>query len=363
MSRRARMIVFLAGAAGLAVMLGAAFARMPAFGAAVHLYRTLAVRGAVAHRTANVVSSVNFDLRGLDTLGEETILIASVVGAAVLLRPAEEETRRQPRYTGRTLESTRLLGYLLLPVTLIIGFDLVAHGHLTPGGGFQGGVVIATGMFLLYVTDSYQALGLAPPRARLRGRRGPRRGRLRRRGPGRAGGQRRVPGQHHQPEGDVRPVVLRRDGAGPRRGRRAGGGLRHDRADHPLPGAGHRGDRDGGRPMSVYAYCVAAWLLLIGGYGIATSRHLVHAIISLSVAQAGTYVLLLAVGFQNRAPAPVFGSTSKPAIRVVDPVVQAMTLTDVVVSATVTALLLALAIQVHKRQGTVNPDELTALKG
>ena len=166
MSRRARMIVFLAGAAGLAVMLGAAFARMPAFGAAVHLYRTLAVRDAVAHRTANVVSSVNFDLRGLDTLGEETILIASVVGAAVLLRPAEEETRRQPRYTGRTLESTRLLGYLLLPVTLIIGFDLVAHGHLTPGGGFQGGVVIATGIFLLYVTDSYQALGLlarSPP--------------------------------------------------------------------------------------------------------------------------------------------------------------------------------------------------------
>ena len=163
MSRRVRMIVFLAGAAGLAVMLGAAFARMPAFGAAVHLYRTLAVHDAVARRTANVVSSVNFDLRGLDTLGEETILIASVVGVAVLLRPAEEETRRQPRYTGRTLESTRLLGYLLLPVTLIIGFDLVAHGHLTPGGGFQGGVVIATGMFLLYVTDSYQALGRLRP--------------------------------------------------------------------------------------------------------------------------------------------------------------------------------------------------------
>jgi multicomponent Na+:H+ antiporter subunit C len=74
-------------------------------------------------------------------------------------------------------------------------------------------------------------------------------------------------------------------------------------------------------------------------------------------------VLLLAVGFQNHVPAPVFGSTSKPTIKVVDPLVQAMTLTDVVVSATVTALLLALAIQVHKRQGTVNPDELTALKG
>jgi multicomponent Na+:H+ antiporter subunit C len=115
--------------------------------------------------------------------------------------------------------------------------------------------------------------------------------------------------------------------------------------------------------MSVYAYCVAAWLLLIGGYGIAVSTHLVHAILSLSVAQAGTYVLLLAVGFQQHASAPVFGSTTKPNVRVVDPVVQAMTLTDIVVSATVTALLLALAIQVRKRQGTVNPDELTALKG
>ncbi len=93
MSRRVRMIVFLAGAAGLAVMFGVAFARMPAFGAVVHLYRTRAVRAAVAHRTTNVVSSVNSDLRGMDTLGEETILIASVVGAAVLLRPAGEETQ------------------------------------------------------------------------------------------------------------------------------------------------------------------------------------------------------------------------------------------------------------------------------
>jgi multicomponent Na+:H+ antiporter subunit C len=115
--------------------------------------------------------------------------------------------------------------------------------------------------------------------------------------------------------------------------------------------------------MSVYAYFVAAWLMLAGGYGIVRSRNLVHAVVSLSVAQAGTYVLLLTVGYQNHALAPVFGSTTKPAKNVVDPVVQAMTLTDIVVSATVTALLLALAVQVSKRQGTVDPDELKALKG
>jgi multicomponent Na+:H+ antiporter subunit C len=116
--------------------------------------------------------------------------------------------------------------------------------------------------------------------------------------------------------------------------------------------------------MTIYAYLVGGYLILAGGYGIVRSRHLVHAIVCLSIAQAGTYVLLLAVGYQRGgATAPVFGSTTKPNKQVVDPVVQAMTLTDIVVSATVTALLLALAIQINKRHGTVDPDDLTALRG
>lgn len=115
--------------------------------------------------------------------------------------------------------------------------------------------------------------------------------------------------------------------------------------------------------MSVYAYVVAGLLLLLGGVGIARSRNLVHAIVCLFVSQTSTYVLLLAVGYQKGASAPVFGSTSPPSKHVVDPVVQAMTLTDVVVSATVTALLLALAIQVNKQHGTVDPDELSSLEG
>jgi multicomponent Na+:H+ antiporter subunit C len=116
--------------------------------------------------------------------------------------------------------------------------------------------------------------------------------------------------------------------------------------------------------MDVYAYLVAGYLILAGCYGIVRSRHLVHSVVCLSVAQSGTYVLLLAVGYQRGgATAPVFGSTTKPNTHVVDPLVQAMTLTDIVVSATVTALLLALSIQINKRHGTVDPDELVALRG
>jgi multicomponent Na+:H+ antiporter subunit C len=116
--------------------------------------------------------------------------------------------------------------------------------------------------------------------------------------------------------------------------------------------------------MAVYAYLVAGYLILAGCYGIVRSRHLVHAVVCLSIAQSGTYVLLVAIGYQRGgASAPVFGPTTEPTTQVVDPLVQAMTLTDIVVSATVTAVLLALAIQINKRQGTVDPDDLAALKG
>ena len=115
--------------------------------------------------------------------------------------------------------------------------------------------------------------------------------------------------------------------------------------------------------MSYLAYAVAAWLFLVGALGIARSHHLVHTVVALSVAQAGTYVLLLGIGYQRQAGAPVFTLGTSPKAPVVDPVVQAMTLTDIVVSATVTALLAALSIQIAKLHHTADPDELRALRG
>jgi len=116
--------------------------------------------------------------------------------------------------------------------------------------------------------------------------------------------------------------------------------------------------------MSVYAYLVAIFVLLVGAFGIVRSRNLVHAVVCLSIAQSGTYILLLAVGYQSNATPPVFGSpATKPTKAVAEPLVQAMALTDIVVSATVTALLLAIAVQIHKRHNTVDPNELAALRG
>ena len=115
--------------------------------------------------------------------------------------------------------------------------------------------------------------------------------------------------------------------------------------------------------MSVYAYVVAAAIMLIGIIGIATSRNLVHAVVCLSVAQSSTYVLLIAVGFQSGGVAPIFGGSVGQQTPVVDPVVQALTLTDIVVSAAVTSMLLALVIQMAKRRRAIDPDDLGPLEG
>lgn len=114
--------------------------------------------------------------------------------------------------------------------------------------------------------------------------------------------------------------------------------------------------------MSYLPYGVAAWLFLIGLYGVISSRNLIHLIICIGIIQSSTYVLLLAIGYRTGAAAPIFADIPVGTL-VVDPVVQALMLTDVVVEVTVVALLLALAIQVHKRHGTLNPDELRKLKG
>lgn len=114
--------------------------------------------------------------------------------------------------------------------------------------------------------------------------------------------------------------------------------------------------------MSVLPYAVAAWLLLVGLYGVVSSENLIHMVLCLSIVQSSTYVLLLAVGYRSKAAAPVFADIST-STKAVDPVVQALTLTDIVVEATVVALLLALAVQAHKRFGTLHPDELNPLRG
>jgi multicomponent Na+:H+ antiporter subunit C len=109
--------------------------------------------------------------------------------------------------------------------------------------------------------------------------------------------------------------------------------------------------------VSVLPYLLALWLFFVGLYGVVTSRHLVHLVVCLGVMQSSTYVLLLAIGYRKGHTAPIFSDVPhRP--KAVDPVVQALTLTDIVVAVTGSALLLALVVEIWKRAETLDPDAL-----
>jgi multicomponent Na+:H+ antiporter subunit C len=114
--------------------------------------------------------------------------------------------------------------------------------------------------------------------------------------------------------------------------------------------------------MSFLPFAVAAWLFVVGLWGIVTSRHLVHLAVCLTVVQSSTYLLLLSVGYVRHGSAPVYADIP-PVTTGTDPVVHALTLTDIVVEATVTALVLALAVQSMKRFKSVDPDRIRSLRG
>jgi multicomponent Na+:H+ antiporter subunit B len=165
-----RRRIFLIGAAGLTALLVWGLSGLPDFGTRLPLYGGLVNHLAVPQRSAtDVVTAVNFDYRGFDTLGEEFILFAAVLGLALLLRETRDETegeidddapQRRPPPTSAAL---RLLTLLLVPFTVLLSVYITAHGHLTPGGGFQGGVIGATALLLVYIGGEYLALRRVRP--------------------------------------------------------------------------------------------------------------------------------------------------------------------------------------------------------
>ena len=153
MNRTVRLGLFAISAAGLAALLFWSLIGLPDFGHYHWPYGKLLNAVAVNERhTTNVVGVTVFDYRGFDTLGEEFILFTAVVGVSLLLRKdREERVLRDPIRS----DGVRLLGMLTVAAVLVLGLWVVAFGYVTPGGGFQGGVVLAGAFLLVYLACSY----------------------------------------------------------------------------------------------------------------------------------------------------------------------------------------------------------------
>jgi multicomponent Na+:H+ antiporter subunit B len=165
MTPAVRLRLFLPLALLLAALLAWALQGAPRFGAFSGDYGQWLNRHTEAQRhVTDVVTAINFDYRGWDTLGEEYILFISVIGVRLLLRTQRDERESRPRdqaagrRTTPSSASVRVLGLALIGPLVLYGLDVVAHGHLTPGGGFQGGVVLASALWLVYLAGSYEIL-------------------------------------------------------------------------------------------------------------------------------------------------------------------------------------------------------------
>ena len=146
MSTRVRTTVFILGAAGLGLLCVGGLSGLPEFGDHQGAYAELLDRVAVQQRKAtNVVAAVTFDYRGYDTLMEEIILFTAVLATALLLRPKPNEEEESPDDEAVGLEApdvsdaVRIACLGLVGPCILFGLYVVAHGHLTPGGGFQVG--------------------------------------------------------------------------------------------------------------------------------------------------------------------------------------------------------------------------------
>ncbi len=169
------------GALGGLLLIGGliwAFSGLPAFGHYDHRYGRLVARESVPERAAtNSVNVTAFDYRGIDTLGEEFILFVSVVAVVVLLRRLRDERQLEEQAgngsaggpeagdayaegegaASRAPASPlqRWFGLALGPPLMLLAAYVITHGQLTPGGGFQGGVVLMAALAVVFVAGEY----------------------------------------------------------------------------------------------------------------------------------------------------------------------------------------------------------------
>lgn len=163
MTPRQRLWLFVIAGAGLVACYLWAFAGLPGFGHYPGPYGPEVLKDAVEQTNATgVVSAVNFDYRGFDTVGEEFILFTAAAGMSVVLRrlrgeqdqdqkqpPADQTMDRDPPATSSPL---RVATLVLVGPLAVLGWWLATHAQTNPSGGFQGGVVIASALMLVYLS-------------------------------------------------------------------------------------------------------------------------------------------------------------------------------------------------------------------
>ncbi len=139
----------------LAVALYQALARVPFGTDRMAVSRYYLDHGVQDLGGVNIVTSVVVLYRGFDTLGEVTVLFLAATGLGALLHGLvlHDEKRRRTKTPPSLIMRTATR--ILFPLILLLGAYVFVHGHLTPGGGFPGGVVVALAYLLGFLAHDH----------------------------------------------------------------------------------------------------------------------------------------------------------------------------------------------------------------
>ena len=116
--------------------------------------------------------------------------------------------------------------------------------------------------------------------------------------------------------------------------------------------------------MITFNYIASFFLIALGFYTIITKFNLIKTVIGLSIADYGVNLLIISIGFNEGGTAPIFTPGELTAASYfVDPILQALTLSSIVIGACVTAMSLSLVIKLHESYGTLDTREIRRLRG
>ena len=268
----------------------------------------------------------------------------------------------------------RSLADSYLPIALVLGFYVILHGNISPGGGFQGGVLAASGVLLLYLGYGFRGIATAINMERM-----------------------------HRLEavGAIAYVLFAMLGifAGYNFCRNilwnsgsigdlwssgtialmnyavgfkvlTGVGfllllviyLLGMDEDHEFDGTIPTTEQEEGGLLANYIGAVA--LVVIGFYAMAMKRDIIKIVVGMGLVDYGLNLMIVSIGFNEGGTAPIytFGELTS-GMYFVDPIPQALTLTSIVIGACVTAMALALCVRLYKEYGTLDAHEIRRLHG
>ena len=164
-----RRLVTFATLSAFAVVLFMTLVKLPAFGSPpgslAHVYAGATVPD---FHITNVVTAISFGYRGFDTMLEEFIFFTCITSVSILLRNTLDfhDEKTAARKGGRAVErsdAVNLVGIAWIGMIVALAVSLIAHAHLTPGGGFQGGAILGTALLTVYLVTSREAFERISP--------------------------------------------------------------------------------------------------------------------------------------------------------------------------------------------------------